>query len=192
MEAHWFRERLELLHNTILVGIDPGTRSTGLACFWAVGGRTLGYTKQLRAADDIHWPRRVCQIYDLYVGELASRLDAIPWQILQPRTTVLGIEMPAVYPHQGSTSVKIGYVGGAILAATRDLARYHIYTYLVPPKMAKATLAGDGSASLGQMMEAARQWWRPETNGVGDEAIALGVALAAWKLYKEREINDGK
>lgn len=147
---------------TRILGIDPGSRSTGYGLIDAgAGGPKLVACGRIRTESD-NFPQRLKQIYD---GIVAI--------VHQYRPDELAIEQ--VFMHKNADSaLKLGQARGAALCAGL-VAGLEVYEYAA--KSVKQAVVGKGGADKTQVQHMVKILLKLDGKLQADAGDALGVAL---------------
>ena len=145
-----------------IIGVDPGSRSTGYGVVDAVGTRLVHVASGHVSAGDGDWAGRLRTIFE----ELGAIVDAHT-----PRE--LAIEK--VFMHRNpSSALKLGQARGvAILAASMRFLPVHEYS----PNEVKKAVTGKGHASKEQIQYMTRILLALREPPQSDQADALAVAI---------------
>lgn len=147
---------------TRIIGVDPGSRSTGYGVVDAVGTRLVHVASGRVRAGDGDWPGRLRRIFE----ELGGTLDAhVPQEFA----------IEKVFMHRNPASaLKLGQARGvAILAASMRSLPVHEYS----PNEVKQAVTGKGHASKEQIQYMTRILLALSEPPQSDQADALAVAI---------------
>jgi len=144
-----------------ILGIDPGSRTTGLGI---IEGERLVAARQLRLGDGA-MPERLAAIFSgvgAVVAEFAPEVVAVE--------TVFVNRNP-------QAAIKLGQARGAAICAAVD-AGLPVYEYA--PRLVKQAIVGRGAADKRQVQHMVRMLLKSEAAFGADAADALAVALCHW------------
>ena len=147
---------------TRIIGVDPGSRSTGYGVVDAVGTRLVHVASGHVRAGNGDWPDRLRRIFE----ELGGTLDAHAPQ---------EFAIEKVFLHRNPASaLKLGQARGvAILAASMRSLPVHEYS----PNEVKQAVTGKGHASKEQIQYMTRILLALGEPPQADQADALAVAI---------------
>ena len=147
---------------TRIIGVDPGSRSTGYGVVDAVGTRLVHVASGHVRAGDGDWPGRLRRIFE----ELGGTLDAHAPQ---------EFAIEKVFMHRNPASaLKLGQARGvAILAAAMRSLPVHEYS----PNEVKQAVTGKGHGSKEQIQYMTRIILALGEPPQSDQADALAVAI---------------
>lgn len=146
-----------------IIGIDPGSRTTGFGIIDRVGSR-IGFVScgTIRTTNDWKLSDRLMQIYD----GLAAVID-------RHRPDVAAVEDMFVSQNPRS-ALKLGQArGAAVLAAVKNGLQVHDYS----PRVVKQAVAGYGQAGKEQVQHMVCALLELSSTPSGDAADALAVAI---------------
>lgn len=146
----------------VILGIDPGSRTTGFGFVTADGDETLLAAGTIRLDGSDSHPERLKQIYD----ELTERIE-------EHDPDVCAIEMP-VYGENPQSMLKLGRAQAAAMMAALN-AGLSVAQYT--PKEIKKSVTGNGNASKGQVRFMGQSILSMSDDVAHDAADALAVAL---------------
>ena len=150
-----------------IIGVDPGSRSTGYGVVDSVGTRLVHIASGHVRAGDGDWPGRLRRIFE----ELGGVVDA-------HRPQELAIEK--VFMHRNpSSALKLGQARGvAILVASMRSLPVHEYS----PNEVKQAVTGKGHASKEQIQYMTRILLSLSEPPQSDQADALATAICHANL----------
>lgn len=151
----------------LILGIDPGSRATGLGLVRYHGNR-LSYVD--------------CEVVRPPAGELASRLSHIYARLTQrlQEWAPDGVAVEAVFSHRNPRSaLQLGQARGAALAAC-GAAGLGCAEY--PPTQVKQAVAGTGAADKSQIQTMVCRLLGLAKAPASDAADALAVAICHGQL----------
>lgn len=147
---------------TTILGIDPGSRSTGYAFIWVDGSKQGCITHGNISSKE---------------ENLCLRLDFIFQKLCQLITLHKPNEaaIEKVFIHQNAQSaLKLGQARGAAIVA---IAKYNIPIAEYSAKQIKQAAVGYGAAAKSQVQQMMQRIFQLETIPQNDAADALAVAL---------------
>ncbi|RMH50001.1 MAG: crossover junction endodeoxyribonuclease RuvC [Zetaproteobacteria bacterium] len=160
-----------------ILGIDPGSRSTGVGIIDAVGGRLRRVHHQTIRCADRPFPHRLAMLF-LELKELIARF----------RPDVAAVE-DLFMAKNASAALKLGQARGALIAACAD-AGIEVFAY--PPATVKQALAGFGRADKGQIQYMVGMLLATREPVQEDAADALAVAICHAHHCPMRRPQTGK
>lgn len=150
-----------------IIGVDPGSRSTGYGIIDAVGTRLLHVASGFVRAGDGDWPWRLRRIFE----ELGAVIDThSPGEFA----------IEKVFMHRNASSaLKLGQARGvAILAGSLRSLPVHEYS----PNEVKQAVTGKGHASKEQIQYMTKVLLSLREPPQADQADALAVAICRAHL----------
>jgi len=145
-----------------IIGIDPGSRSTGFGVIDSDGRHSLRVTSGCIRVGELPWPDRLGIIYD--------RVAAL---VAEHRPHELAVEQ-LIFARDATAALKLGQARGAILCAGLK-AGLVVHEY--SPKSVKLAVVGTGGADKAQVQHMVRVLLGLAATPAEDEADALAIAL---------------
>jgi crossover junction endodeoxyribonuclease RuvC len=145
-----------------ILGIDPGSRTTGYALVDSDGTRSTRVTSGCIRVGYTPWPARLGVIF----AEVASLVTGyVPQE--------MAVEQ-LIFARDPVAALKLGQARGAIIcAALQGGVQVHEYS----PKSVKQAVVGTGAAEKFQVQHMVRVLLALDTEPAEDEADALALAL---------------
>jgi crossover junction endodeoxyribonuclease RuvC len=145
-----------------VLGIDPGSRTTGYAIIDTDGSRSLRVASGCIRVGEHPWPARLGLIFDR-VAELVAL----------HRPHEMAVEQ-LIFARDPKAALKIGQARGAVLCAgLKGGVTVHEYS----PKTVKLAVVGTGAAEKSQVQHMVRVLLALPAEPPEDEADALAIAL---------------
>jgi len=145
-----------------IIGIDPGSRSTGFGVIDSDGRHSRRVTSGCIRVGEQPWPDRLGIIYDQVAALVAEH-----------RPHELAVEQ-LIFARDATAALKLGQARGAILCAGLK-AGLVVHEY--SPKSVKLAVVGTGGADKGQVQHMVRVLLGLAAMPAEDEADALAIAL---------------
>ena len=145
-----------------IIGIDPGSRSTGFGVIDSDGRHSRRVTSGCIRVGEQPWPDRLGIIYDQVAALVAEH-----------RPHELAVEQ-LIFARDATAALKLGQARGAILCAGLK-AGLVVHEY--SPKSVKLAVVGTGGADKGQVQHMVRVLLGLAATPAEDEADALAIAL---------------
>lgn len=170
---------MNLLKQTVILGVDPGTRITGYAII-----QTDGYRYRALDYGCIRLPLSAS-----FATRVSLLFDEINHLFTSHPIDVVSIE--GQYVHKNAQSaLKLGMAKGVVLlAATKRRLPIHEYS----PKQAKLSATGKGNATkeeVQKMIQTIFQLASPPTPI--DAADALALAFCHFHYQKSKQLHEEK
>jgi len=158
-----------------VLGVDPGTRRTGVGILEAQGNRyALLHTEILRIADKLALAQKLCEIYQ----SLTALIRLHRPEILALENVFYGKDIPSM--------VKIGEARAcAMIAASEQGIPVVEYT----PARIKQSVTGNGRASKEQMQQMVKVLLNLKAPPPSDSADALAVAICHLHCKKKSHVS---
>jgi crossover junction endodeoxyribonuclease RuvC len=145
-----------------ILGIDPGSRTTGFGVIDTDGQRSLRIASGCIRVGHEPWPERLGSIYD--------RVAAI---VSEHHPHEMAVEQ-LIFARDPTAALKIGQARGAVLCAgLKGGVQVHEYS----PKSVKLAVVGTGGADKVQVQHMVRILLALPEEPAEDEADALAIAL---------------
>lgn len=145
-----------------ILGIDPGSRTTGFGVIDTDGHHSLWVASGCIRVGRESWPQRLGTIFDR-VAELVA----------QHQPHEMAVEQ-LIFARDPTAALKIGQARGAVLCAgLKGGAVVHEYS----PKSVKLAVVGTGGAEKSQVQHMVRVLLALPEQPAEDEADALAIAL---------------
>ena len=145
-----------------ILGIDPGSRTTGYAVIDTDGQRSQRVVSGCIRVGEQPWPARLGLIFDR-VAEIVA----------EHRPHEMAVEQ-LIFARDPSAALKIGQARGAVLCAgLKGGVTVHEYS----PKTVKLAVVGTGGAEKAQVQHMVRILLALPETPAEDEADALAIAL---------------
>lgn len=145
-----------------VLGIDPGSRTTGFAVIDTDGHRSARVDSGCIRVGEQPWPDRLWLIFD--------RVSAI---VAEYRPHEMAVEQ-LIFARDPTAALKIGQARGAVLCAgLKGGVTVHEYS----PKSVKLAVVGTGGAEKSQVQHMVRVLLSLSEHPAEDEADALAIAL---------------
>ena len=145
-----------------ILGIDPGSRTTGYAVIDTDGQRSQRVVSGCIRVGEQPWPARLGLIFDR-VAEIVA----------EHRPHEMAVEQ-LIFARDPSAALKIGQARGAVLCAgLKGGVTVHEYS----PKTVKLAVVGSGGAEKAQVQHMVRILLALPETPAEDEADALAIAL---------------
>jgi crossover junction endodeoxyribonuclease RuvC len=145
-----------------IIGIDPGSRSTGFGVIDSNGRHSRRVTSGCIRVGTHPWPDRLRTIYDQVAALVAEH-----------RPHELAVEQ-LIFARDATAALKLGQARGAILCAgLKSGLVVHEYS----PKSVKLAVVGTGGADKAQVQHMVRVLLGLAATPAEDEADALAIAL---------------
>lgn len=145
-----------------ILGIDPGSRSTGFGVIDTDGQRSERVASGCIRVGAEPWPERLGSIYDR-VAQICA----------EHRPHELAVEQ-LIFARDPTAALKIGQARGAILCAGLKAGlKVHEYS----PKSVKLAVVGTGGAEKSQVQHMVRLLLALSEAPAEDEADALAIAI---------------
>ena len=168
-----------------IVGIDPGTRSFGMAILNSQGEYIRSWQIDLVVHSKTSLSFRLQQVYYAVYGKLITLVEASKWMavpFIEDVPLVKGNVRTLTALHQA-----IGVIQVPLLTCWRFSA-----PRLIKPATIKSRFVGDSKATDDQVQKLAKLEFELDVVGV-DEASALSIAKAGHSLLlEERWAAEGK
>jgi crossover junction endodeoxyribonuclease RuvC len=145
-----------------ILGIDPGSRTTGFAVIDTNGVRSERVASGCIRVGEQPWPERLALIYDAVAGVVAEHA---PHE--------MAVEQ-LIFARDPTAALKLGQARGAVLCAGLK-AGLVVHEY--SPKSVKLAVVGTGGAEKSQVQHMVRILLSLEDRPAEDEADALALAL---------------
>ena len=162
---------------TVVIGIDPGSRSTGYGLIDYIGNQVKYVSSGIVRTTGADFFLRLKEIYDgidLVLGELGADECAVEG--------VFVAENP-------NTALKLGQARGAALAA---VLAHDLNIYEHAPRRVKKTLVGTGSATKDQVEFMVKQELKIDGKLSADAADALAVAICHARTHSLPRIGKAR
>ena len=145
-----------------ILGIDPGSRTTGFGVIDTDGRRSIRVASGCIRVDHLPWPRRLGMIF-----------DGVAQVVEEHRPHEMAVEQ-LIFARDVNAALKLGQARGAVLCAglKRDM-QVHEYS----PKSVKLAVVGSGGAEKAQVQHMVRILLSLAEAPGEDEADALALAL---------------
>ena len=145
-----------------ILGIDPGSRTTGFGVIDTDGGRSVRVVSGCIRVDHHPWPQRLRMIFD---GVARVVQEYCPHE--------MAVEQ-LIFARDATAALKLGQTRGAVLCAgLKGDLQVHEYS----PKSVKLAVVGTGGAEKAQVQHMVRVLLSLTEEPVEDEADALAIAL---------------
>jgi crossover junction endodeoxyribonuclease RuvC len=145
-----------------ILGVDPGSRTTGYAVIDTDGQRSVRVVSGSIRVGEHPWPERLGLIFD--------RVTEI---VTEHRPHEMAVEQ-LIFARDPKAALKIGQARGAVLCAgLKGGVTVHEYS----PKTVKLAVVGTGGAEKGQVQHMVRILLAIPEEPAEDEADALAIAL---------------
>jgi crossover junction endodeoxyribonuclease RuvC len=145
-----------------ILGIDPGSRTTGYAVIDSDGHRSTHLTSGCIRVAHAPWPDRLGLIF----GQVAAL-------VREHAPQEMAVEQ-LIFARDPVAALKLGQARGAIIcAALQGGVQVHEYS----PKSVKQAVVGTGAAEKSQVQHMVRILLALEASPAEDEADALALAL---------------
>lgn len=145
-----------------ILGIDPGSRTTGFGVIDTDGQRSLCIVSGCIRVGREPWPARLGTLYDRVASLVAEH-----------RPHEMAVEQ-LIFARDPSAALKIGQARGAVLCAVlKGGVGVHEYS----PKSVKLAVVGTGGADKVQVQHMVRVLLTLREEPAEDEADALAIAL---------------
>ena len=159
-----------------LLGVDPGSRHTGLGIIDAEGSRIVHIYHEVIHTGDGTLAERLCMLY--------QRLQTV---IADYRPASVGMEDVFVAKNAAS-ALKLGQARGALIAACAN-AGLDVVPY--SPTAVKQAVVGYGRADKAQIQHMVQLLLKPDPKPAEDAADALAVAICHAHHSRMQTITDG-
>jgi len=145
-----------------ILGIDPGSRSTGFGVIDTNGARSVRVAGGCIRVDRLPWPQRLRELF-----------DGIAQVVAEYRPHEMAVEQ-LIFARDATAALKLGQARGAVLCAgLKENMPVHEYS----PKSVKLAVVGTGGAEKAQVQHMVRLLLSLPETPPEDEADALALAL---------------
>jgi len=145
-----------------ILGIDPGSRTTGFGVIDTDGRRSVRVTGGCIRVDHLPWPQRLGVLF-----------DGIAQVVEEYRPHEMAVEQ-LIFARDVAAALKLGQARGAVLCAgLKGDMQVHEYS----PKAVKLAVVGTGGAEKAQVQHMVRLLLSLAETPPEDEADALALAL---------------
>jgi len=145
-----------------ILGIDPGSRTTGFGVIDTDGSRSVRIASGCIRVGRYPWPERLGMIF-----------DGIAAVVAEHRPHEMAVEQ-LIFARDPAAALKLGQARGAVMCAgLKGGVKVHEYS----PKSVKLAVVGTGGAEKSQVQHMVRILLSLSEDPAEDEADALGLAL---------------